>query len=262
MDNPDMIFVSWSGNRSKFFADKFYRFLGLVLPCMKRWMSSHDIESGTHWNDEVSKNLKICNTGIICVTNENKDKPWVLFEAGAVSKLYENSRVIPLLFDLKQTEIPSSHPLATFQMQKVEREEVFQLINDLNRRAVVPVEDSSIKSYFESYWDSFYEGIKPEIESRDLGNKNTSSHLSKRSMEEILEDLVSGTRERAARSKLEVDISRLRDENNFLKSKLAESEKVNDNRFDEFRKEFFTLKSKMEDPGTMSFPYDPRRKKQ
>jgi hypothetical protein len=53
------------------------------------------------------------NSGVICVTPENLNSPWVLFEAGALAKAMQGAKVIPLLFDLEFSDI--SGPLAQFQ---------------------------------------------------------------------------------------------------------------------------------------------------
>jgi hypothetical protein len=58
-------------------------------------MSAEDIDAGTRWGSEVTNELAETRCGIICLTQENQKAPWVLFEAGALSKTLEKTFVIP-----------------------------------------------------------------------------------------------------------------------------------------------------------------------
>ena len=50
------------------------------------WISSKDIDRGSIWFNEIFDELKDTNFGIVFVTKENQDKPWLLFESGALCK--------------------------------------------------------------------------------------------------------------------------------------------------------------------------------
>ena len=106
------IFVSWSGERSHSLAEAVYEWLPLVLHYVAPWLSNADIEAGERWANEVAKELENSNFGIISVTRENVASPWILFEAGALAKSLQGSRVIPLLLDLEFRDITG--PLAQF----------------------------------------------------------------------------------------------------------------------------------------------------
>jgi len=75
-------------------------------------MSDTDIPSGKLWADKIRNGLLESNFGIICLTPENLINPWLLFEAGALSKFNE-SFVVPYVYDMKPSEIP--FPLAMYQ---------------------------------------------------------------------------------------------------------------------------------------------------
>ena len=49
-------------------------------------MSDTDIEKGARWENEISLRLAESDLGIICLTPDNLEEPWVLFEAGALAK--------------------------------------------------------------------------------------------------------------------------------------------------------------------------------
>jgi TIR domain len=94
------IFLSWSGARSNFLAQALRGWLPRVIQSVKPWMSDEDISAGSRWLNEVSSELSESKLGIICVTPENQSNPWLLFEAGALSKTLEQTHVCPFLFKL------------------------------------------------------------------------------------------------------------------------------------------------------------------
>ena len=112
------VFISWSGERSKHIALSLKGWLPDVLQAVKPWMSDTDIESGQRWQKEISTQLEVCKFGIICVTPENQAKPWLNFEAGALSKtLGSEAYVRPYLYDMEPGDLVG--PLPQFQLRKV-----------------------------------------------------------------------------------------------------------------------------------------------
>src|ERR1044071_5524752 len=93
------IFLSWSGERSKSVALALRAWMPLVLHYVEPWLSDKDIAAGDRWSLEVGKELEQSNYGIICLTRDNLDAPWVLFEAGALSKALSAGSVCPYLLD-------------------------------------------------------------------------------------------------------------------------------------------------------------------
>jgi hypothetical protein len=93
-------------------------------------MSATDIEKGTRWREEVAAAaLDTMKAGIICLTPENLTAEWLLFEAGALSKIRDpQTRVWTyLLADLKTQHLKD--PLAMFQATTAEKEDTRKLIS-------------------------------------------------------------------------------------------------------------------------------------
>ena len=99
------IFISWSGQRSKNVAEYLRTWIPKVIQSVKLWMSSEDILAGDRWNRDIAVELEKSKFGIICLTPENMNKPWILFEAGALAKTIDKTLVCPYLIDLDPTEI-------------------------------------------------------------------------------------------------------------------------------------------------------------
>src|SRR5262245_18565751 len=110
-------------------------------------MSREDIEAGARWNDELSKNLQEMNFGLICLTPENQNSHWILFEAGVLAKALDKSRVCPYLIGLEPAQI-TSRPLAQFQAKRSNKEETFELICAINGKIDSPLPQEHIKRTF------------------------------------------------------------------------------------------------------------------
>jgi hypothetical protein len=179
------IFVSWSGERSQSVANILHGWLPLVLHFVEPWLSQSDIEPGERWASEVSKELEASNFGIICVTRENTVSPWILFEAGALTKSLQQGRVIPLLLDVEFKDI--SGPLAQFQAKKVDESGLKDLVSSINKLSDSPIPDPRLSQLFSMSWPSLtkqFEAIP----------KGVPAAKHNRPQQEILEDLVTGVR--------------------------------------------------------------------
>ncbi len=179
------VFISWSGERSHALGDALHTWIPLVLHYVEPWLSQADIEAGQRWAEQVAKELEASNFGVICVTRENVASPWVLFEAGALAKSMQGSRVIPLLLDLEVRDITG--PLAQFQAKKVERVGLFEVIQSLNQLAPHPVPDDRVTQLFDALW--------PELEKKVAVIPKTPAQAKHaRPQPEILEELVTSVR--------------------------------------------------------------------
>lgn len=179
------IFISWSGERSHALADALHDWLPLVLHYVQPWLSRADIEAGQRWADQVAKELEACNFGILCVTRENVSSPWVLFEAGALAKSMQGSRVIPLLLDLEFRDITG--PLAQFQAKKVDRTGLFEVVQSLNQSEQHAVPEARVAQLFDALW--------PELEKKVNAIPSLASPAKHaRPQPEILEELVASVR--------------------------------------------------------------------
>lgn len=202
--SPEMkVFISWSGERSKAVAHALHDLLPIVLHYVEPWLSEADIPAGDRWADAVAKELEASKFGIICLTPENMNAPWVLFEAGALAKSMQESRVIPLLLDLDFGDITG--PLAQFQAKKVDRSGVREVVNSINETAEKDaaekaVLESRVQELFDLAWPKFETAVAAiPTPSADDTPTPSAPATPTRDQPEILEDLVASVRALDAR---------------------------------------------------------------
>lgn len=182
------VFLSWSGQRSKEVANLLSDWLCCVIQASRPWISARDLDRGSLWFGEINDQLKDTTVGIICLTQENKARPWILFEAGALAKGLSTSRVCTLLVDLEPKDIED--PLAQFNHTFPNRESVLGLVKTLNGSLASDGLDNRIlEQVFDTYWPQF-EGRFNAI----LANTETQPPSKPRPKEDVLGEILENTR--------------------------------------------------------------------
>jgi hypothetical protein len=152
------VFISWSGERSKAVAKILREWLPSVLVTVEPWMSEEDIEKGQRWSAEIATRLAECKVGIVCVTSDNASRPWLCFEAGAISKTLSETYVCPVLLDLGPSDITG--PLAQFQATAVSKADVRRLLETINRA----VDATGERAFNEAQMEKAFERAWPELD--------------------------------------------------------------------------------------------------
>lgn len=170
------VFMSWSGLRSKATAELLANWAKCVIQATQPWISTSGIDRGAVWFSTINDELKDTSVGIVCLTHENKNKPWILFESGALAKGLVNSRVCTFLVDLKPSDLES--PLAQFNHTTPDREGLWNLARTLNNSVATPLEARILEQVFDTNWPRFEEefaqllrgypqNVEPEVRSND-----------------------------------------------------------------------------------------------
>lgn len=183
------VFISHSGDRSRELADTMKWFVSNLLQATDPWVST-GIEKGARWEAEIAHNLHAAAIGIVCLTSDNLEKPWILFEAGALAKQLDGN-VCTLLLDVEKEQVKL--PLGQFQATKAERDDVWKLVKTINT-LVDSVKgrsrsDSDLKESFELYWPKLEDTILR------LRNRAPAAAPKARAPEEMLAELLDLTRE-------------------------------------------------------------------
>ena len=74
------VFISWSGTKSNKIAMIFRQWLPSVIQSLVPYVSSEDIDKGARWSTDIATELEDSTFGILCVTKENLNAPWLCFE--------------------------------------------------------------------------------------------------------------------------------------------------------------------------------------
>jgi hypothetical protein len=155
------VFISWSGERSRRLAEILGDWLPPVLQTVEPFVSTRSINKGTRWPEVLGENLENANVGIFCLTPDNLKAPWILYEAGALSKLRERSLVIPLLFGVETKQV--EWPIANFNSTTFEHNEVLQMVQSLNEAAENPLRDEVVLTSFNRAWSDLERRVNETI---------------------------------------------------------------------------------------------------
>ena len=193
------IFLSWSGHKSHEVAIVLRDWLPSVIQSLTPYVSSEDIDKGARWSTDIAKELEDSTLGILCVTKENIEAPWLHFEAGALSKMMDKSFVCPFIFDLKRSEVKG--PILQFQSTIFEKEDVKKLVQTINKACGdSALKDDFLLRSFDVWWPALFEslekikGITSDVEEKTEPVKNINNEM----LEEILE--LSRTNQKLLRS--------------------------------------------------------------
>lgn len=183
------VFISWSGPHSKKCAEILRDWIKCTLQASEPWISSKDIDKGTLWFNEISDQLADTSVGIVCLTADNKDKPWILFESGALAKGLSINKVCTLLIDLKPADLDA--PLSQFNHTTPDRESMKSLLISINKAfGENALEDRILDQVFETYWPNFID----QFEKIERSEPAPGSDRPVRSSEDLLEEILYTTR--------------------------------------------------------------------
>ena len=183
------VFISWSGSTSLKVAQLLREWLPFIINSIEPYVSSEDIDKGARWSTDIAKELEDSTFGILCVTKDNLEAPWLSFEAGALSKTMEKSFVTPFLFDIKRSEVKG--PILQFQSTIFDKDDIKKMVKTLNKacgEAGIP------EARLDKSFDVWYPTLEAELNQlkktatsvkTDAESKNTM-HTSD-ILEEILE---------------------------------------------------------------------------
>lgn len=165
------IFLSWSGMLSQKIALAFNEWLPHVVQYSSPYISTKDIQTGSRWMMELGNALNSCNFAIVFVTKDNMKSPWLNFEAGALSKVINEAKVIPLLIDIFPSDLTS--PLNQFQSATLVKSDIKRIVKSINNDRSYGLQENIIEKAFEKWFPDLEENIcsilksTPELKSAE-----------------------------------------------------------------------------------------------
>lgn len=183
------VFLSWSGEQSHKVAVVFRDWFPSVIQSLVPYVSSEDIDKGARWSTDIATELADSTFGILCVTKDNINAPWLTFEAGALSKTMDKSFVSPFLFNIKRSEVDG--PILQFQSTIFEKEDIKKLLKTLNKACGEEMlSDERLDKAFEVWYPTLeteLNKIQEPVTLMDTVEKNNIESPSNEILEEILE---------------------------------------------------------------------------
>ena len=178
------VFISWSGARGKAIAEHLRDWLPHVLQSIEPYFTPSDVEKGARWLSEISDELSKARVGILCVTRDSIQSPWLLFEAGALSKELDDTYVCPIVFEVKPTDLAG--PMAQFQATEFEKDDFRQLIGVFNDRlGERQLPEKNLDAIFAKFWPDLKRNIDSVLEA---SSNNDDSPI--RTTEEMLDEIL------------------------------------------------------------------------
>lgn len=172
------------------------RWIKATLQNTEPWCSPNGIDRGERWFDVIARELRDSTIGIICLTKANRQRPWILWEAGAIAASTETPLLCTVLIDLDPRDI--AQPLGSFNHTNIsgnteaQKSDLFKLVCTLNSKLKEPLRDEPLQDSFEAHLPLLLkdiESMKAELyEDEKVDDALTSTGRSdKEVLDEILE---------------------------------------------------------------------------
>lgn len=162
------VFISWSGGLAQTVAQELRSWLPGISDRIVPFMSDADIAAGQRGLSTIEKELAGTTFGIIVVTRQNQDAPWLNFEAGALSRVVEKdieTRVAPLLIDIPN---PSqiTGPISQFQAKVFNQGGMLELVQSI--AAVAGADPATVEKRFNAFWEELYAKVDKAVKVEEL----------------------------------------------------------------------------------------------
>jgi hypothetical protein len=151
---------------------------------------------GIRSTPELAKRLEESKVGIICLTRDNLKEPWILFEAGAISKT-TGAYAFTFLLDITHGDV--EYPLAQFQHTLADEADVRRLVRDIN----TAVEEAGGRALPERNLDEIFDTFWPQLQAKlqTIAQQADQPQASTRPQGEVLEELLELVRAQDRRSR-------------------------------------------------------------
>lgn len=193
------VFISWSGKYAMDVANALRDWIPDVIQSVETWASDQDISVGDRWQAVIASELDNTNLGILCLTKENMEKPWLMFEAGALSKSLSSSRVMPVLIGMERADIYNGHPLSSLNNVFLNEAGIMEVLLAIN--AELPSSSQLTNERLERIFKSMWEELEKKLDAAHNAEEDRQSKVkaistqTQRPQREILDDILGGVRE-------------------------------------------------------------------
>lgn len=153
------VFLSWSKTYSGEIAKVLQKWLEDAFhQKITTFISSEGIEAGTDWYRKISDELDQCELGILVLTPENVNSPWIMYEAGALSG---KKALIPILFERNTDRVEG--PLTKRQQVTYDKAGFRNLLRAINKHIDAGLSEKMLDNFLKAEWDTLEKEIDPLV---------------------------------------------------------------------------------------------------
>jgi TIR domain len=180
------VFISWSKDESEVVGQAFASWLPTVIQECRDPFISTETTKGNEWFSTIIGALDTARVGIVFITPQNKDQPWLNFEAGALITKLESKRLCPVLVGLSKSNYQG--PMTNYQMTEFDsRDDMLKLMTAINNACDNPLPSAMLETSFSTHWQDLQEtteSARAALASRSAGAAERSTESK---IDEILE---------------------------------------------------------------------------
>lgn len=158
------IFISWGKEPADQIANLLRKLISKIFPeevsVFVSDSPNHGIESGEDFRISLKSKLQKSDFGILILTEYNYGRPWLMYEAGALSKA-EHARVVPIVFSEVERKMES--PINSFNHLKNTFDDFLKLMITIKKRYHNSTEinsEQNLKTNLSNYWNNFDKNYK------------------------------------------------------------------------------------------------------
>jgi uncharacterized protein YjbI with pentapeptide repeats len=182
------VFIGWSGETGRAIAEAVHRWLPGVIQEAKTYFAPEDAVQGERWGREIAKQLESADVGVLVITRDTMQAPWIMFEAGVLSKQIGRGKVAPVLFGLEPAEVEG--PLVQFQAAAFRKAEIKRVVRMINSElGDAALTRNVLDSVFETRWPRLERAVEAL-----LAAAGGQGSVPCRSERELLEEVLALTR--------------------------------------------------------------------
>ena len=183
------VFIGWAGETSKAIASILRNWLAGMFDNHINIFTPDNLATGSLWFVALNEALTtVVDCGLLCLTADNANSPWLAYEAGALRQKTE--LVIPLLFEVSSV-MQLSDPLRRFPALSFGFESMLEVVYQLNDLCGDKrLSEQELERRFQARYPTLQALIKEklsEMKSQVLPTPDNSTHDSK--FDEILSRL-------------------------------------------------------------------------
>jgi len=169
------IFIGWAGERGKKTAGLLGAWLPSMIPDLEPWISM-DSANGERFTPEIAVKIQKSRIGIFCLTSDNLDDGWLLFEADTLVKL-NSITVCNFLLDIQPSDIKP--PFSLFQSMIFTKDDIFRLVQTINHQLSLsppgkPIPQATLGIIFNHFWPGFERKINEILQVPPPKNKKNN----------------------------------------------------------------------------------------